>query len=1124
MVVTAGAGTGKTFVLVEKYLSLIEHKGLRPREILALTFTDKAAAEMKERVRETIGKRITANPDDPFWKEVAEEVIIAPIMTFHSFCAQILREFAIEAGLEAGFQIIDGGKSLSIRKDAFDLLLKRTQSEVSQSALIRVLAQIEKFRLQEMLIAISDRYDRFERFFAELRRDQVRMIQSWQEYLTSVREPEVTRFFGDTKNTSAIADLIRYARRYAGREDSAVTYLEQVSPFLIDIRPDASPEEVSAAVQGFLSVRPRGRIGSQKVWERDDLKQMRRVKSLLTSALARSAPYFDLFLDPDSAFTQATLEFFSDLSILAGEYMTHISTLKRQASGIDFGDLITQTKRFLHENQDLVSEHLRPRIRYILIDEFQDTDPAQFDIIRAIIGELQPGTKGLFIVGDPKQSIYLFRDADVTRFKEAQSRILVDCKGTLINLDTSFRSSREVIGAVNHLFGGIFASTEKPWEFGYEPIMTCDMRRRSHGSVQILLPKKAESGGSASDSKEIEAGMIADLIHRIVETGSLPVTGRDGITRPAEYGDIAILIERRTHLSRYIDALSRMETPYYVHGGIGFYSRQEIYDIYNILSFLLRPYDDAALYGVLRSPYFSLSDSTLFRIITEPGARRGSTLYERLTRYSEETRAGTRNEQVLQQIARAYQLLSGWIEHSGREQIVLLITRIIRDSGVLVVYGAQDQGSQQIANLEKLMQIARVRSEVSGYGLAELVHDMTASIGTEEREGEAALDTLSQTSVNIMTVHAAKGLEFPIVILPDMGSSREGRQPSILCGDIPEVVGIKLPNPDNEYEIAETPVYAAASLIQKEKEAAERKRLFYVGATRARDHLILCGRRPGSFYVTVDESPNRIDWVCTLLGITEELIESGVSVSIEPDDKGGPIEIRILTDPDQLTREWAYDQPSVLTPPPEYLTRHGERGRLCNTGESDDSGVGQRKRWSLSQILESEQTESERYKSTLEMPGNTVLKQEEVGIILHQIFAGEDAETVLLSYGVRSPVALSWCRSRYEDFLTHQVMDTATEEYCEVSFVIPIGNHAVEGRMDRLCRQKDGNWIVIDYKSGGSSHANLQLSVYALAAESFLQQSVTAYLYHIDTSEMEMLETFSVEEVIRRIEEGISQI
>jgi len=1120
MVVTAGAGTGKTFVLVEKYLSLIEQEGLRPREILAMTFTDKAAAEMKERVRETIGRRISNEPENAFWKEVAEEVIIAPIMTFHSFCAHILREFAIEAGLEPGFQIIDEGRTLSIHKEAFDHLLKRTKPDSKGDALVRVLAQVEKFRLQEILAVISDRNDRFGTFFDELSKDQAGIIKQWQNYLKSVREPEVSRFFAEKDNTTAISDLIRLSRRYCGAEDSAAQYLEKVSPCLVDIRVDASPMELSKAVEGFLSVKPRGRIGSKKVWESDDLVLLRKSKVHLTSVLSRVAPYFSLFLDENSSLTRSTVAFFSDLAIISGEYQHHYNLLKQQESGMDFGDLITLAKKFLHENQDLVSEHLRPRIKYILVDEFQDTDPAQFDIICDIIGELKPGTRGLFIVGDPKQSIYLFRDADVTRFKEAQSRILVNCKGILINLDTSFRSSREVIGIVNYLFEGLFFRAEKPWEFGYEPLVTCDARRDSPGSFQIMLPEKAESGGTSSDTKEIEAGMVAELIHRIVESGALPVTDRNGSIRPAEYGDIAILIERRTHLSRYIDALSRLDTPYYVHGGIGFYSRQEICDIYNILSFILRPYDDAALYGTLRSPYFSLSDRILFRIMTSPGPVRGATLFERMDFYLKQN-GNKRETESIKAITRAFKILSGWIEYAGRTPVVILISRIICESNILTIYGAMEQGDQQIANLEKLTGIARIRSEKGGYGLAELVSDMTSSIGTEEREGEAAIETLSKTSVNIMTVHAAKGLEFPVVILPDMGSSREGKLPSILCGERYEVVGVKLPDPDKDYEIAETPVYTALSLIQKEKESAERKRLFYVGATRARDHLIFCGKKPTSFYRTVDESSNRIDWAWTLLGITDELIVNKESIFIEPYDKGDPIEIRILTDPDQLTREWAYDQPSLLSPPPEYLKRKGERDSYCSLPDVSLPLEKTRKVWGLSNILESMRHNVNSNPEKFKIPESHETGPEETGIIIHQIFSGADIKSVLKAHGISSDEALSWCRERLELFLNHGLIKQVSENYCELGFVLPLGQVYLEGRMDRLCRLDDGKWIVIDYKSGDCECAKLQLSVYALAAEKLTGQPVIACIYHIDSDELELVDTYPEEEIKEQIETGI---
>ncbi|MCX6693471.1 MAG: UvrD-helicase domain-containing protein [Methanomicrobiales archaeon] len=1130
MVVTAGAGTGKTFVLVEKYLDLVESQGYRPGEILALTFTDKAAAEMRARVRSTIAGKVKSEPDNPVWREASLEVIIAPIMTFHAFCAQILREFAIEAGLEPGFIIMDKGQATAVRRDAFDSLLRKPSPDVHE-ALVRVLAQIEKYRLQEVLTSISYNYAMYMVFFSTIQDDPGRVITKWQEFLREVREPVIRDFFADCSNTDAIDCLIRFSMQHAGENDSAARYLDQVAPHLACISLCKSEELLAAAVKGFLSVRPIGRIGSRKVWDEDDLARLRTSKAYLTRSLERAGPYFALTLDPDSPFTRATVRFFADLALIASQYMAIVGSLKKQASGVDFGDLINLTKQFLLEHQGFVATHLTPRYRYILIDEFQDTDPAQFEIITAIIGDLTPDTRRLFIVGDPKQSIYLFRDADVTRFKAAQVRIMSDCKGRLINLDTSFRSTREVLGCVNHLFQSIFASTKKPWEFGYEPLSVCEEKKNSRGSVLVLLPKRSAESSRAADHKEIEAGMVAEMVHQLVFSGDLVISERGGTCRPAEYGDIAILLERRTHLSSYLNALAQRDTPIFVHGGIGFYTRPEIYDIYNLLSFLIRPYDDAALYGLLRSPYFSLSDTTLFCIQKIEGARRGATLYERMQMYLTQSQPGLAewaSEGPLcpgaerEKVARAYRLLYRWIGYTGRESVVLLMARVLRESGVLVVYGALPQGEQQVANLEKLIEIARGREEGENYALNDLVSEISASINAEEREGEAALDTVSRTSVNIMTVHAAKGLEFPVVILPDMGSSREGRQPPILSGDNQTHMGVKIPNPDHDYEIEETPVYTALLLIQKEKEAAERKRLFYVGATRARDHLVFCGRQPSNFSLALDESNNRIDWVCSLLGITQAHISSGDPVLLDPGDGGEPIEVRVLTDPDQLTRDWARAQAPVVILPPEY---QGQSGRRINSCTPDDAGVTALRHTvlSLSRIINKGKLEGDIHERALVIPGCGDLGADETGNLLHQVFSGKDAASTIKEYGITSPVAAAWCSDAYTKFLNHPLMQGVEETFCELAFVTSIGEYTVEGRMDRLCRRSDGSWMVIDYKSGDDPGVKFQLNVYRLAAEHLLDTSVAMYLYTLQSGEMTHIAEIGREEVLVRIKEAVDE-
>ena len=240
-----------------------------------------------------------------------------------------------------------------------------------------------------------------------------------------------------------------------------------------------------------------------------------------------------------------------------------------------------------------------PRFRYILVDEFQDTDLTQFDIILAIIGTPSPETDCLFIVGDPKQSIYLFRDADVTRFKEAQEIISDACKGRVLNLDTSFRSTKEVIGLSNFLFSRL-ASAEKPGS--WVEVRIAESRAGHAGSVELLLPPP---GDDAGEIKRNEANMLARKIHSVVNAQPLSVYQEQPdhtfVQRQARYGDIAILLEQRTNLSYYLSALGEYGIPFYVHGGTGFYHRQEVYDLCNILAFLEHRHDNVSLVGILRS-------------------------------------------------------------------------------------------------------------------------------------------------------------------------------------------------------------------------------------------------------------------------------------------------------------------------------------------------------------------------------------------------------------------------------------------------------------------------------------------------------------------------------------------
>ena len=267
--------------------------------------------------------------------------------------------------------------------------------------------------------------------------------------------------------------------------------------------------------------------------------------------------------------------------------------------------------------------------------------------------------------------------------------------------------------------------------------------------------------------------------------------------------------------------------------------------------------------GPLRLPYFGLKDTELFGIAQEEGA----TLSDKIGKYTERTGTGP--------ATRAHDLLASWQQYAGRSGLVALIRRILADSGVYAVYAALPVGEQILANIEKLVGMARNREEGGPYSLADFTADLRMAMDEDEREGEAPLDALSEDAVNIMTVHAAKGLEFPIVVVPDMGVPFRDRSAPIMIGDNPLMVGVKVPNPDEDYAMTDSAVLLALRELQQQKERAEKKRLLYVALTRARDPLVMSGTEQKDAVLSFDLARSRLDLVFTALGITAEALGAG---------------------------------------------------------------------------------------------------------------------------------------------------------------------------------------------------------------------------------------------------------
>lgn len=1082
LVVTAGAGTGKTYVLVQKYIDLLCTRGVTVPQILALTFTDKAAAEMKERIRAEILRH-----EGPQWEKAAEDFMIAPVQTFHSFCAQVLREFPIEAGLEPGFVVLDEQQAGRIRSRAFEDLIHTRQEGPTGEALVHVLSITDQYTLQKILSSVYERRERFARFFAALEQDEAQVLETWTREVSAFRDEEIALLRRDSSFVSSVRTLLGFASVYAGVDDKAVQYLQETAPLLSVL---AEPGDTAGFCRAALELERKraGNVGSRKNWQGNDLEEFKSARRILYGILEEKRSIFRMTVDPSDPLITGSIWFLRDLSLVFSRYLFLVESGKAALGGLDFSDLILCARRLFLQERELVRTHFVPRFRYILVDEFQDTDQGQFDIILSIIGTPSPSTDCLFIVGDPKQSIYLFRDADVTRFKEAQEIITAQCTGRTIDLDTSFRSTKDVIGLANFLFSRLFASAEKPWEFGYEPVRISEGRADHAGSAGLLLPPR---GSDAAGTKRNEATMVARKIHSIVHAQPLSVyeeqPDHSFVQRPARYGDIAILLEQRTNLPYYLAALGEYGIPFYVHGGTGFYHRQEVYDLVSILSFLQYPHDSVSLAGALRSPYFGLPDTELFRI----GQESGRTFRDQLAAYADRAGPGP--------ASRARDLLVSWQQYAGSVGLVALLRRILADSGAYTVYAALPDGEQILANIEKLVSLARAREEPGNYGLSDFLVDLRMAIDENEREGEAHLDALAANAVNIMTVHAAKGLEFPVVIVPDMGMSFSNNAPPIAIGDNPLMVGVKVPNPHENYAMTESPVFLTLKEQQRQKERAERKRLLYVALTRARDHLIMSGTPPDTPGLSYELARSRIEWIFKALGVTGDAIAAG-GLTL-PDG----LRLAIVSDPASIPAEAGREEPALIVVPEECKGKNG-------TWEPPAYTEG-KKRIRPESVSDIEEKEEKNLSGSLEkgkskyLPGVECKKK---GTIIHEVLRGRDAATVLREYGEYSEEHVRHCEEIRAAFLSSDLMKKVKRSYCEVPFIVTIEGKPVEGRIDRLCEMEDGSWVVIDYKSEVilsneysvfKQEYVVSMGVYSESVRQNIHKPVNVFLYIIEINE-----------------------
>ncbi|HJJ42657.1 MAG TPA: UvrD-helicase domain-containing protein, partial [Methanocorpusculum sp.] len=846
-----------------------------------------------------------------------------------------------------------------------------------------------------------------------------RIIAVWQQ----AWEELIQKMHADLSSNEQLRGLMNELRGYT--KSSTVKYFQDAPAAYDDFCAASDPYEIVKTLNILLHLKANtGKtIVTNEYWPiwnemRDGIKK----------ELKLDSP------ENDKERTALTLKILISLGRITNQIHERAVLEKEQRGSLNFDDLIRKT-RDLIKNEE-IQKTLNDRYRYILVDEVQDNDPTLTEIIQILCGDPKKNNR-LFIVGDVKQSIYLFRGADVSGFNE----FLKDFPKSPVELDRSFRTVPEIVGLVNHVFKTVFADPKERWDAGYGELTAqrCD----DSGSVTLIRLEKDGKDAAGMMRRETEA--LASWIYDAISHQKLTVYEKNGTTRPAGFGDVAILIEARTHIDKLRHALGVYGVPYTEEKGYSFYEKQEVFDFTNLLKAIVYPEQDIPLYGTLRSPYFGISDAEL----CAASAGNGGPLILRLKRFS----ASNPNSKV----SRAVSELSRWNTEIREESFVPFLRRLIAESGILSVYGGLPFGREATANLEKLVHIARNRSSNRPFSVYEYLTIMDTCMEEEFDEREGIVTDERDDRVKIMTVHASKGLEYPVLVLCFAGKTDDLAVSGMMFDEkLGAGIPVKIPGKDD----AKSVVIECLKSECKKKKLAERKRLFYVGMTRARDHLVICGtdgnKGPGSN---------------SFLSMYDE----GIGGYPYPPEK--------FTEKIDDPQEQSWVRPKA----PE-----GWMGQPMPKREEE---------------VQTKHVTATKRRSTPSAAEEAAMLR---GTAIHEVFDGMPADAAAKRYGASPEVGKEFAE-KYAAFLASPVMQNVQKSYSEQRVAFSFEGTLLYGVIDRLVQYADGRWMIIDYKTGSPAKKEMelyegQLAVYFLWAKNMFGTEPGVCLYLPDKNEVRMVE------------------
>lgn len=1033
----AGAGSGKTYVLMKRFVQILRADlSVNPTNIVAITFTRKAADEIKGRVRQAVSECVEQAQNDLErlrWQEHLQKVESAPISTIHSLCSRILRDNPVETQLDPEFTILEDFEAQDFFKETLQQYLRKN---IKENAALRRLVQtygVNSFVNQ--VTALGDK-------LSEL----VREDNLAEPYLKAKEELPALQ----QKLFAAVREVIE-AREALGAKTKgrqtlteAAGLLDEMQKQLLAPEPDCSLLDASGVVKVS---------GKALAAELTNLKNLRQE----LNHVLLNAKGCDLVQDW--------------LAVLQ-EFYACLSARKQENNVLFNDDLDLLAIEHLQKNEALRQKY-QERYKYIMVDEFQDTNERQRQLIYLLCGNKLDNTNNLFIVGDVKQSIYRFRHADVSVFNRVKEDIAQNA-GQNLGMKTNFRSTQSIVESCNTAFCQLMDLPKE--EICLEHHEGANTGGAKVCLLQVPYKSKDDDLGAKEDKWQKEAEAIAAYLQQ--ELPKVEPQLRPGASK-------AILLRAMTHCEILRQTLQGYGINCVVVKGKGFYEQQEVLDILNLLAALHNRYASLELAGALRSNYFGLNDATLTQLFWQTD--KDKPLWDVLQAVgSGELQLNLQPEQQALAMHAAERLRS-LRQAAALMALPELFAQLWDELKPEFVLSQQENGPSKLANVKKLRRLAQQYCQTKQASLAEWLQNVKDLRASSSKEPAATVQ--ADDALQIMTIHNSKGLEFDLVILPQLDKSVKGDTASIkyLPGKEGEqgLLGIKVP--DKEMQLQNSGVYELAKARDSELEEAESRRLLYVAMTRAQKQLLMVGT------VAEEKLPEAVIALPSAKGWWQQL-QAVYEADWEKQESSCPW-VRLLCADDlspavaqQGEQQQLALEPLALAPLPAYAAC----GRTCFTASALQTYLHCQRQYYYQQVLavpELEQTVAG--EQAHELPASVT------GSIVHkalELYNGYNAEAVFaIALDEFAPgAAATQAKSMLDAYIVSDLYKALPKKQKrELEFVQPLQQElAAEGVIDLLAFDEDDNMIIVDYKTGKPPEPDevklgyaYQLALYKDAAE-----------------------------------------